>query len=478
MHTLAYIPPVVTTDHRSAAVSPAAGVETPGPAAPTAATIPTQDHARSGDIGKESTTRPAQVTGSQGHGITPRKARRTMQVLTKHDRLKGCGVRLVGGAGGVSVDYAEGANARFNGLQTCKSRWLCPVCAPRVANERAREVAALVQEHVRRGGAVAMATLTIPHFWPDSLEHLMDVTKAAWGRLTSDKAWKGAEGIRARYGVTLPPVWALEVTHGSQGWHPHRHVLLFLDKALSSSALEALEAELFEVWARVVVKAGGRRPSSSQGVDVRQAAQVEAAAALGAYAVKGDTMNAGDVEGVADEVMRGAMKQARKGGRTPLQILSDISAAYEAGETAAPLDTHLWKEWETYHMGDEDEDKLGHVTRQVQVPKALKEALEVEEEADEAAAVNEDVVDGKRLEWTAMVIIPAWAWRKHLARDLELQDELLAAARSVDIGSARRGVVEVLERVGVDYIATDRGVSRGPDKRAWRTDIAGARAVL
>lgn len=398
-----------------------------------------------------------------------KQARRTMQRLTDSERLKGCGVRPVAGVAEVTVDYAGEGHARLGKLQTCKSRWLCPVCAPRIAGDRAAQLAKMVAAHVKQGGAVAMATLTIPHFWPDSLEHLMGVTKDAWRRLTGDKAWKGVEGIRRRYGVTLPPVWALEVTHGSQGWHPHRHVLLFLDRALSSAALEALEAELFDVWARVVVKAGGRRPSAAQGVDVRQAAQVEGAAAMGAYVAKGDTMKDGDVDGMADEVMRGAAKQARKGGRTPLQILSDISAAYEAGETPVALDVRLWKEWEKYH--------LENVTRQVHVPKALEELLEVEE-VDEAAAADEDSVDGKRLEWTSMVGIPAPAWREYLAHDLELQAAVLAAARGRDLSASRLAVIGVLEEAGVPYRSMEVDLVPRSDARAWRTDVEGARAVL
>lgn len=450
------LPPNTTTSATDAALIDAAVS-----AAVATATIPTHEDQCGEGIGKWVTTPPAQVRGSQ----EPEGVRKTMQSLTDSDRLKGCGVRPVQGAAEVSVAYAGGGHARFGGLQTCQSRWLCPVCARRIAGERARQVSDLVKAHTKRGGAVAMVTLTMPHFWTDSLEQVMDVTKKAWSKLTGSRAWRG---IRARYGVTLAPIWALEVTHGTQGWHPHRHVLLLLDRALTPGALEAMRHEVHNIWARVVVKAGGRRPSDKQGVDVIQAADKDDAAALGGYVVKGDVLD--DATGLADEVMRGATKKARRAGRTPFQILGDISAAYAAGEAPTPLDVRTWKTWEKYH--------LENVTRQVHVPKELEKLLEVDA-VDEAAAADEDVVDGERLDWTAVVGIPIAAWRKQVAGDLVLRRAVLdAAAAARDALEARLAVIGVLEGAGVAYRVVDADMSRGPDVRAWKTDKSAARAVL
>jgi hypothetical protein len=66
-------------------------------------------------------------------------------------------------------------------------------------------------------------------------------------------------------------VRVVEVTHGVNGWHPHYHVLLFLDRdvaELPPGELARIERELAEQWHAAVERTMGRahRPTLGSGV--------------------------------------------------------------------------------------------------------------------------------------------------------------------------------------------------------------------
>jgi hypothetical protein len=70
-----------------------------------------------------------------------------------------------------------------------------------------------------------MLTQTIPHARRDVLETLLTAFTEA---LRKFKQWRAyAWAVRA-YGI-VGSIRALEVTHGGNGWHPHAHMVLFLD---------------------------------------------------------------------------------------------------------------------------------------------------------------------------------------------------------------------------------------------------------
>jgi hypothetical protein len=108
---------------------------------------------------------------------------------------------------------------------------------------------------------------------------------------------------------------ALECSVGSNGWHPHRHVLLILDGSISALEVVALEAALYALWAAAAGKSGlgmGRR----HGLTVQSTW-----GAVGDYVAKW---------GIAAELTK--PKMGRGAHLSPFQLLG---LAADTGEAAA-----------------------------------------------------------------------------------------------------------------------------------------------
>ncbi len=133
-----------------------------------------------------------------------------------------------------------------HGLATCKNVHACPVCSARLRQMRTEDVqrAIVWWTEEQRDTRLAMLTLTIRHARCDDLRKLRAGLTTAWSEL-----WKTREGRELRSHVAHY-VRALDVTWGPEnGWHPHVHVLLFLeDGAVDDSWLEQVR----NAWARAV----------------------------------------------------------------------------------------------------------------------------------------------------------------------------------------------------------------------------------
>ena len=213
-----------------------------------------------------------------------------------------------------SVRWAEGVQvwlkngfSFLHGVVHCGRPWACPVCAYRIARRRGEELLEIIKRHRKPGGDVLMMTGTMPHDCPDPLKLTMGVIGKSWTRCVSGRAWME---IKKELGIQG---WcrALEVTHGAHGWHPHLHILLFLDQPLPRALRDVLEAYFQKHWAGAVEAAGYRRPSREHGVrlsDGKGAAE---------YVTKMTK------QGLAQEIGRPDTKKGRAGGRSILQIIED-----------------------------------------------------------------------------------------------------------------------------------------------------------
>lgn len=212
-------------------------------------------------------------------------------------------------AGGVTVRRSEEGGAGFAGLETCGSIWHCPVCANKIAAKRREEVGAVIDAHIEAGGAVYMASLTMPHTRFDDLPALLDAVRGSWRRLQAGAPWTRA---KARFGI-VGTIRALEVTHGGNGWHPHIHVLLLTGRELPDAKAEALSEFLLDRWSTRIERAGFGACSAA-GFDFRRAWSSDGA---GDYVSKW---------GADAEIAFAAVKKSSRGGRTPFQILADAEA--------------------------------------------------------------------------------------------------------------------------------------------------------
>ena len=153
----------------------------------------------------------------------------------------------------------SGEVSRLGGVMACGSVWLCPVCSQRIAFERCE----MIRKASQSGFNMLLVTATLQHNKGDKLEVLLDALKEALRKLKQGKWWKT---FRERFGVEAY-VPSYEITYGSNGWHPHTHILVFVSKELDIDDFwQRLKKKYVKVVSRV-----GQYASLYHGLDVEKA---------------------------------------------------------------------------------------------------------------------------------------------------------------------------------------------------------------
>lgn len=219
-------------------------------------------------------------------GSERRRQRDALRGITRLGRLQRCAITPTGRADGST--------------QKCGSVWSCPVCSAKIRHERAQELEHALGRWMELypAGSALLLTLTIPHDRGEALDGLMDTIRHAWTRLTSGGAWTRD---KASYGVQHY-VRAWDSTHGGNGWHPHLHALLFLDREPAEGELEQLESRLHGRWARACTERGHREPSREHGTHMLRIDKSSAAANLMAWGAWSACTGATTIAGIWAQV--------------------------------------------------------------------------------------------------------------------------------------------------------------------------------
>lgn len=191
-------------------------------------------------------------------------------------------------------------HAYYSGVAVCGSVWTCPICAAKITERRRVELQDAVNQKVF---TKVMVTVTLQHERQDNLADLLDALNDSLRRLKQGSWWKR---IQAKYGIKAH-VSALEVTYGTQnGWHPHKHWLIFSDLPEQEFKADEFRQEVTERWCDLLDR-HGRYASRDYGIDVRI----------------GDTGAAGYVSkwGLEAELTKSPVKKAKEGGYSPFQLL-------------------------------------------------------------------------------------------------------------------------------------------------------------
>jgi hypothetical protein len=304
------------------------------------------------------------------------------------ERVAGCGRKLVGSRATLVI-RGEGA-ASWSGIETCGSVWLCAVCAAKVAEARRAEVEWICDQHAATGGAVYMATLTIPHTAFQSARELRDGVANAFRKFQAGAPWKRA---REHIGC-VGTIRALEVTHGRKGWHPHLHVLIF-GRDLSPDDEEAFGFWMFDRWAAMVAR-GGLGECSPQAFEMHRCTR---SADAGKYVAKW---------GCDSEIAKAGTKTARGENSSPWGLLLTANEGHSGARD-------LFAEYAMAMKG----------SRHLTWSKGLRELYGLgPEKTDEELAAAEQPFDGAKVLGT----IEAPVWRKIVARGLVVES-LEAAER-------------------------------------------------
>lgn len=279
---------------------------------------------------------------------------------------------------GVKVYRREDSATYYRGLMICANVWACPVCSAKIAERRRAELDQALTAHQANGGGVYHMLLTLPHTRRDAPGPLVAMLLDTFRRLCS-----GKYSLSALVPGFVGFVRALEVTFGDNGWHPHLHVLVFTQEALTDDQLALVHLKVFSKWEARVMKVTGKQASrkgfsfasADRGTkDVHLDAAGDYVAKFGTDKELEDIVIQRRVWGAADELTRSHLKDKGRGGRSPWKLLADFAD----GDKHAGM---LWKEFVAAFKG----------RSQLQWSRGLRAVLGLDQEQDDeqaAAAVD------------------------------------------------------------------------------------------
>ncbi len=353
--------------------------------------------------------------------------------MPEASKIAACGNRIRYGVSDVAVEHHPKGYAFATGLQTCGSVWSCPICSYKIRIKRAAEIALAIARHRANGGSVLLLTLTTQHSFDESLDDVWSSVQDTWAYITSHGSYRK---LRDRLGIGF--VRTIEVMHGRNGWHPHLHVLLFVDSPVdpfdTPEDYNDIARTFHDLWVRRMDTKHCRDVRSSVGVDLRPVKD-DGADGVGMYCTK-----AGFEVALADG------KQGRtRTSRHPFAI------AHDAAETGDVADIKLYREW----------IRGSHDRRMWSWSQGLRQKLRLgversdEELAAEAEESSEQICSISPLLWKAIV-----------ATRIGLRSRFLTV---LDDGPARlAAAVELLLANGVQVVVDRRSSGiprlRGPDE--------------
>ena len=309
--------------------------------------------------------------------------------------------------------------AHYHGLARCGSWSACPVCSSAIAAHRGQEIEAAIRNHQRKGGEILLVTVTLRHHKGQGLKELMDVLRDSWRYMKAGGSWQGGKrrrdgtqrvGWKERIGY-LGAIGGTEATYGKEnGWHPHKHVLLLLEKPISDEVLQAFLQFFRERWAKGVSGHHGLpAPSWEHGVHIVRG---ENAAW---YIAK---------MGLSREVAGIHQKGGRNGNLTPFQLLKRWADEQD------PEAREKWEEW----------TKVMHGKAQLFWSQGLRARLL----PDSEERTDEEIVEGEGGPEELVAVIPGAVWDK-IRDHPNVPAEILCAA---DLGgkAARILVQGILAR--------------------------------
>jgi hypothetical protein len=192
-------------------------------------------------------------------------------------------------SGDVEIMHRDG-RCWPKGVFQCGAIWMCPVCSARIRSYRAAEIQTGAATWVAGGGRLAMVTLTVRHDRSMPLSDVLGAVLSSWRKLQSQKAYRV---LRKNLSGTIK---SLEITYGENGWHPHLHVLLFVNRDLSEVEVQRAGLALADGWRKLVSAELGAVPSIERAVDFRYLDQSAAAyiAKIGKEISSADTKSGRD----------------------------------------------------------------------------------------------------------------------------------------------------------------------------------------
>ena len=170
----------------------------------------------------------------------------------------------------VTLLGASGGRASWSGVEHCNSVWACPCCAARIREGRRNEILKAVHQARSRRWRMFFVTFTVPHDRETPLKESLRGLTEAFRRI------RNYRGLAPFWSAMVGFIKAVEVQVGSNGFHPHLHVLVMTNGC--DLVNDEIEKKLKASWATAVVKEGLARPKDEVGVVVEETLDPESTA--------------------------------------------------------------------------------------------------------------------------------------------------------------------------------------------------------
>lgn len=144
-------------------------------------------------------------------------------------------MHLVTSPEGVKVSF-DGDRGFIENVATCKQVHTCPICAKIAAQKWAKTITKICAVAARDGLSALMLVVTGKHKLSDPFKPLLEGVIESWRFVFSgDRSGERECLARVKYQIKH-----IEVRYSSNGYHPHLHILLFVDERDMSTEEKAI----------------------------------------------------------------------------------------------------------------------------------------------------------------------------------------------------------------------------------------------
>ncbi|HBC3926829.1 TPA: protein rep [Vibrio parahaemolyticus] len=243
----------------------------------------------------------------------------------------------------------EHSKAHYGGLMRCANSRTCPVCAATISERKGNELRLAANQREALGLKFSLLTFTAPHTQFDRLDVLKQQMLDACAAF-----WRGspAKRFKEKYGI-VGHIRSFEVRYGSNGWHPHFHIIVVSKRELPSTRRvkgKVCLSEQSEDWIKVLemwqsaARRSGLKAPNEHGMDLQNG--TEAGEYITKYGGDDEILKTKKGKSVtwdmADEMTKGHIKTG-KDSLSPFEILA-LSGNAETEEERKKY-TLLFREW-------------------------------------------------------------------------------------------------------------------------------------
>lgn len=363
------------------------------------------------------------------------------QTVAFGEAFKGCGYRLL--AGQAELLWKPG-EATFGKTCRCNNVHICPWCMSRILAVRSSNVQLAADGLADKGYGLHLGTNTLRHFERQAFGTIRKGMRHGLVAVLHD-GWKGAYGSSGRrwrrmrddFGI-VGYERAFEDTFGwGSGWHLHWHTMWVTQEVLDAEAQAAFRDALAEAWADAVEAAGGYNVSETcdrpgcfcggkgHGFDLRPLNKGEEGQAA-RYLYKDGDKAKGGVAKIGLELAGQQFKAGQEDGRLGPLDLGDAAAAEleRLGRPGPLVEKYREREFGVFQVRK-------HYRTQ-NLNKLIK-ALGIQQDTRTEEEITDDT-EGL----TAIAVIPAAIWYRHIARRQGRRLDLVKVAEAYGLPGVRR----------------------------------------